>query len=398
MIDIPLNIKKTNVNDFLEFLWDRFSKEIGPVACQHFYIETGDPQVYIYDVNWAHRTLPFSASMQFYNHTNKGIYRVVLDVTYENTSINGDHEKAIADIIKDANKIDLHTVINARRIYFPVRSKYHFGCDYFFPESNLGITSINGVLYFYFSVEYISKSQLDMYLLERVKLTCAIFTLVTQHLFEYEPNNKIYCTDIDNNTIKENHFIDKDGFVDADEIIKNDKLYLPREANKIISAIVRDDKNKNSALRFAESIKLRHEVEHDRIHNLFKIQYELLGYVSAIESLLDTTEQTITVACNNCGATIDKTQRKITNKFNDFVKTHSLNKKSVMTAMKDLYNDRSKFVHMGESLTKSNTMGSKPLLLEGKSYNIGFPYYYLNIHEFTGYLLRSSMSQPNINS
>ena len=64
----------------------------------------------------------------------------------------------------------------------------------------------------------------------------------------------------------------------------------------------------------------------------------------------------------------------------------------LLKAFKDLYNDRSMFVHTGISLhAEGSVRPHRPLILKGKHFKSDLPKYWHNIHDFTGLVLRNNL-------
>lgn len=180
-------------------------------------------------------------------------------------------------------------------------------------------------------------------------------------------------------------------------MIEDKKLVLISESDNILYKALNSKNIENSVNRFAESIKLRREVSENRFLNLFKAQYELLGYVSSIESLLDSSEKNSVLDCPNCGAQLGKPERRISAQLDEFVSLNARGAGPVEKAMKALYGDRSKFVHTGKSLASFGATGmGGPFSLDGKQHISDLPRYYYNVHEFTGHLLRRAIRAEKI--
>ncbi|HIF9364582.1 TPA: hypothetical protein ACX6RZ_000500 [Photobacterium damselae] len=395
MRTVSLNIKKDNVNDFLQLLWVELSEKIGPMSCQHFYLDTDDKEIYIYNVIWCVDQLSFITEFNFYNHTSKGLIRVDVCVKdKKNQTIDVESQKKILSIISEVNRTDFNSKIKNNCFKVPIEGPISFSGSYYFERVNIGLVAEDCFNYLIFDVKYITKSQSNVLIIEKIKLILAALSVCTQQVFEYV-GGKIYsfddCSVYDFLGESFNNFKQVESFVDYDEIIEDNKIVLPENTVNIISNIILSPKAQNSAMRFIESLRLRAEVFDNSILNGFKVQYELLGYVSSIESLLDTSEKNVVLNCPKCDEQIEKPQRRISAQFNEFVYNHSNNSSIVASTMKQLYNDRSKFVHMGKGLISQSRSSKQPLYLEGKTYKQNFPSYYFNIHEFTGALIRNSL-------
>lgn len=396
MKTIRVDVTKESVNDFLKVLWYELRERVGPVACQHSYYDTDNNEKYIYEVDWCVDELPFKVNLKFSNHTAKGIIGVDIEaITIASGEVDIRAESNIEDVIFETSKLDFSKRYKKLTLKVPISSSIRFYGNYFLEKSNVAIASEAEFDYVVFQVSILDENELTHVITDTVKKITSSLTLCTQQLIEFIGG-----------TIKksENHSVlDLSGrefikpclnndFVDCDEVIDGNKLVLISESDNILYKVLISIDNENSVNRFAESIKLRKEVSENRFLNCFKAQYELLGYVSSIESLLDASEKNSVLECANCGMQLEKPERRISAQFNEFVSLHSRNSGPVEKAMKALYGDRSKFVHTGKSLTSIGTAGmGNPFILEGKQHISDVPKYYYNVHEFTGYLLRKAM-------
>lgn len=391
-----VNVTKESANDFLQILWCELRKRVGPVACQHFYYDTDNNEIYIYEVNWCVDVLPFKVNLKFSNHTAKGIRSVDIEaITIANGKVDSGAELLISEVILEASKLDFFEKYKTLTLKVPISSSSRFSGNYFLEKSNVAIISEANFDYVVFQVNILDESQFTRVFNDVIKKITAAFTLCTQQLIEFdggaiEKAESLSVLDLSGAEFKAPCL--NNSFVDYDEVIENDKLLLISESDNILYKVLNSSDCENSVTRFSESIKLRTEVSKNRSLNLFKAQYELLGYVSSIESLLDTSEKNSVLECASCGAQLEKPQRRISAQFNEFVSLHSGKAIPVERAMKALYSDRSKFVHTGRSLTSFGAAGmGNPFILKGKQHVSDLPEYYYNVHEFTGYLLRKAM-------
>lgn len=391
-----VNVTKESANDFLQILWCELRKRVGPVACQHFYYDTDNYEIYIYEVDWCVDELPFKVNLKFSNHTAKGIRSVDIEaITIASGKVDGGAELLISEVILETSKLDFSKKYKTLTLKSTISSFSRFSGNYFLEKSNVAIISEVDFDYLIFQIKILDENQFTRVFTDVIKKITASLTLCTQQLIEFdggviEKSEYLSVVDFSGGEFKAPCL--NNSFVDSDEVIENDKLLLISESDDILYKVLNSRDYENSVTRFSESIKLRTEVSKNSFLNLFKAQYELLGYVSSIESLLDTSEKNSVLECANCGTQLDKPQRRISAQFNKFVSLHSGNAMLVERAMKALYGDRSKFVHTGKSLTSFGAVGmGNPFILEGKQHVSDLPKYYYNVHEFTGYLLRKAM-------
>jgi len=176
--------------------------------------------------------------------------------------------------------------------------------------------------------------------------------------------------------------------IEEGDCITEGQLSLPRRADQILSLILNNDKYIQSCRRFHEGLDLRRKMNR-RLNELYTISYELIAYVSAIEALLDQRKEKIDVSCPSCSAIVARDEWKISERFKKFVDAYSGSNRNFNRVFKQIYEDRSKFVHAGINLHNySAYRPNRPLILKGKNYVSDFPDYYLNVHEFTGTLIR----------
>lgn len=177
--------------------------------------------------------------------------------------------------------------------------------------------------------------------------------------------------------------------IEERDCIIDDYVCLPERVDTIFKIIENDYKLQQSCKRFHEALMLRNHAKQRTPSTIHYTAYELVAYVASIEALLDTKAEKMEVNCPNCDEIVYKEEWKIAVKFRDFIDKYGDNNPVFNKVYKDLYSDRSMFVHTGINLHSLNSLRpNRPLILKGKNVVSEQPYYYHNIHEYTGFILR----------
>jgi hypothetical protein len=180
--------------------------------------------------------------------------------------------------------------------------------------------------------------------------------------------------------------------IEPRDVIQNGNILLPLSTTNAIKVILDDDLICQSAKRFQEALILDQQTLYDyndsNIGQMI-VPYQLIAFVASIEVLIDTSPKNVEIPCTLCGTPIQITEHKIVQKFNSFIEELLPDSPLIEKAFKDLYQDRSKFVHAGKDLYDPLAfLGDRPLILDGKKCLETVPNYYHNIGDFTGLLLR----------
>jgi len=403
---LPLRIKKESINDYLQFLWNRFELEIGTMGCQQSHSNTQDPQIYCYTIRWCSDATNFSATIDIYHHTHKGITSIDLDVVDKVTHLFDEESfNNIKKIIIESSKENFEQLYKKRLFRVPVNCSVELDGDYSFKESEIFIKRNAQNCYVYFYLNYISKHQLRPLIPETAKNIASALTVLTQNLFTFDVQNEVVEYEVGNISdlilTKKGNYSENLSYADFDELIIDNKLVFPKYSDIVFKKIFSGKAHIQSSRRFHEAILMRGGSSYpstiSSLTNGYTTQYELLAYVSSIEALLDSSQTVEKVECPECGHESEVKEYKISKKFRDFVSKYSNQAPTVIKAMKQLYLDRSKFVHTGINLHFHAVRGhGGPFTINGKEEKKEAPYYYYNIHEFTGYLIRSYYYQ-NLN-
>lgn len=415
---IPLSIPKSDVNLFLGSLWDDLESSAGPLACHHSYLKTSNPEIFEYNIHWAHKDLTFEADLSFYNHTAKGLVSVsLLAIDYETKKPDKESQEVIIKSIK--RTMDCYNKNNPTKpsvfISVPLILKNKLAGNYFLSKSNVTLLSLpdkNDRLIFPILSE--NKTEQEFEAQNRAIEIVSMLSTITQQLFdidlgkgwlkmpEAEFNELKISLDFNGNFVTD-HGFDKISYQEgevinaadrSDEIIEgSDSLInleqsLPARADDIIEVVNAEPIYIQSCKRFWEGLKMRSNLSRSPtgIHTL---SYEIIAYVASIEALLDSSKITTETACPKCGTAVYKEEWKISKKFKILISELSGVAPALPKVFCRIYEDRSKFVHTGINLHNfSAHRPNRPSILKGKYILQETPDYYHNVHEFTGYILR----------
>lgn len=425
---IPLSIQRKDVNIYLSELWDDFNETIGLVSCQHSYLNTEDSEVYEYNVCWASNGLPFIAELSFFNHTAKGLIYVLLEtLDFETRAHDSEYHKKIKDSLLRCSKklLGLLKLEPAGYLAVPVKSANILSGNYIFELSNiLLLTNGNNNFDMVFPV-YNQEPYEQRYEGQSTSVNLvSILSLLTQNVFFIDEslewkfiNKSAHKTYVANTEFNGKYFPD-DGLIFSIELLSNDgakyivddpqqtkeiiekrdcivndRLKIPERTDVLIDIINNNYRLQQSCRRFHEGLMFRSQIKRAP-SSIYYAAYELISYVAAIEACLNTEAQQTEVACPACGGIVYKEEWKISEKFRKFVADNSESNPILIRAFKELYNDRSMFVHTGINLhTLNSARANRPLILRGKRCQSELPDYYFNIHDYTGFLLRKHFYQ-----
>lgn len=419
---IPLSVPREDVNDFLSELWDEFTDTIGRVSCQHTYKKNSN-ELYEYNAYWASNELPFVAELSFFNHTAKGLIFVLLEtLDFESKMHDPKHHQMLKNaILKCANK---QLRVSDKRpscyISVPLRTKNILSGSYFFDLSQILLLKDNETDFNIIFSVFSRHPHEIMFEAQTVSVNlAAMLSLMTQNSFTVDDvvewkfmeisdyQSLIYNTQFDGLYFPDDGLIftlentteegvrdivddpqDRKEIIEKSDCIVNGELRIPERADVLINASRDDYRLQQASRRFHEGLMFRDQTERTS-ESIYFVAYELVAYVAAIEACLDTSIQKIEVTCPKCRTAVYKESQKISEKFRDFVSRNTEENQVLISVFKDLYSDRSMFVHTGINLhTLRSVRPNRPLILMGKVCQSELPYYYHNIHEYSGFLLR----------
>jgi len=432
-------VTREKTNQFLAALWDILNEEIGPISCTHRYaqpIGSKNPELYEYLIEWLINGVFIQIS--FFNNTSKGIRDIHVSVADEVTGVE-DH--TVLDVITKSIKRAENQINQERGIespaqiptalvrvplvsLYPLSGLYELGNFLIYPSS---LEPSRNVLlhrlkqFFLCILEFTTvqhtHSQRIREAHEKAYNIAAALSLITQNIFLpqieeitlFQPSATEQQKKFIQNSIQ-GLFTDDDGMfgdvkanddgvydhlhtkeiLEADDVIFDRHFRLPRYTAQALSIVLQNQIYCQSARRFQEGMRLSLEtLYHPSTPTLgFLITpYQLIAFVAAIESLLETSPKKI--ICPSCGNSIQTQDREISKTFVSFIEKY-LGQNEVTTQMfKQLYQDRSKFVHTGKDLYDPLALlGNNPLVLDGKNSKLLTPRYYFNIGELTGLAIR----------
>lgn len=426
---IPLLVPRPYVNRFLSLLWDGFEKRIGRVGAQHIHSATDSPEIYEYNVCWSCSDLPFTAEFSFFNHTSNGLLFVLLAVVdRDSKSPSPEYFDKIKGILHQCLKDKIWMrdpeVVGCVRV--PVASRFPLSGGYYFELSQVAILPRPGKNEFDLLVPVFSLEQwqLQREVYEVCGGLAAALSVLTQNLLTVDFELPLKFSKGSNLSALaagmsfDGVYIPDDGhlfplasgrepssedgsiildlklcgeIIDAGSCVDRGRLCFPERTDVLLKEIQGSQQLLQSCSRFQDGLLLRAEV----MRNWGAVRlgsYELISYVAAIEACLDTRLEKTAVVCEKCGTTTYQEDRRITRKFNDFVAKHGGGSSVISKAFKELYADRSSFVHTGASLHAPLSIGGGgPLVLMGKGFKQNLPWYWYNIHDYAGIVLRNHL-------
>jgi hypothetical protein len=408
---IPLSIPRKEINLFLCELWEDFNKTIGPVSCQHSYMSTENTEVYEYNICWAHHELPFIAELSFFNHTAKGLIYVLLETLDFDTRL---HDSASHKKIKDSllrsvkNKIKKIPSTPSGYISIPIQSRVNLSGNYFFEQAELLLLTKDrdgfDILFPVFTSEPLEiqfeASAKSINLVSSLSLITQNTLIINdnlkwdliapntyQKLLESSEFNGKFLSD-DGLIFQSANKQERKEIIETEDCVIDERLRIPERTDMLLSILDDNDRLQQASRRFHEGLMLRSQMQRT-FNTIYYTAYELIAYVSAIEACLETALLQKELLCPNCGESVEKEEWKISERFRFFIRDNSEDNSALIKIFKDLYNDRSMFVHTGINLHRLNSIRpQRPMILRGKKAESELPYYYYNIHELTGWLLR----------
>jgi len=422
---ICINIQRKYVNIFLSSLWDDFELSIGRVSCQHNYLDTSDPELYIYNIVWSDRDLPFTAELSFYNHTSKGIEYVLLaTINSETKKTDEEYKERIKQCIyRCITRLNEKKLSTTYYMKVTVNLNRELSGNYIFESADIILLSKSSnntnECYLVFPIHVSNDADIQSEWINKCATILSVLTTATQNLFSINENESceyfssstyeslLSNTEFngkflsDEGLIQNKEILTEDGtiklvcdqelsqeIIEEQDCVKDNLLFMPERIELVFKVVEDDYRLQQSCRRFHEAIMLRKLVARTP-SAIFYLAYELIAYVSSIEANLDTKLEKIEVICPTCDSIVYKDEWKISEKFRKFVLDYSDSSYLLSDVFKSLYNDRSMFVHTGINLHKLGSIRTnRPMILKGKRCLTDFPSYYYNIHEYTGFILR----------
>jgi DNA-directed RNA polymerase subunit RPC12/RpoP len=430
---LQLAVPRKQVNLFLSTLWDELTENIGRVGCQHRYVPTSDPEIYIYTVFWSDVSLSFDAEINFTNHTAKGLMKIsVAAINRGNGQEDVDLAQKILKLASETQKklsqtkssspstlvrVPILTRLPLNGIYelvdaviFPSPERVDL------PDEAEGFS----VSFLEFWVYSTNNSEIYAEVQEKAQDIAASLSLLTQNLFLESPSGLSFYQPeklqgrqeiieqmtqglfiADDGLIENQIKPDEDGaihldvramtkdIVEPDDSVIDRTIALPMRAKQALQYILSTKALIQAARRFQEGLKLHVKVFRPGSSDGTYIPYALIAFVATIEAILDTTPKNIEYVCPSCGEKITIKERQINKGFLSFVREHSDNNLLMEKHFKEMYDDRSKFVHTGKDLYNPSALrANRPLILEGKNTKKFLPEYTYIMPDLCGWLIR----------
>lgn len=407
-----IRVSNKNFVDYIHIVYQELGLAIAPIALVHrkssfdFWQENRNPEEYGYGMHWSHRDNSFEAYIHCYLHTQKGLLKVSVS-TIDKQS--GESQVQLADDILDVFSDCSVSLSKNKQKYSKIRKyvtvfstqralsgTYQAPNLFVFPdirrETDVGcIIETNEV-----------SEKLRLGSLERqAENYAAALTLASQNIFiptfshfsvdenipqekgEFFDDKKMFERD-DYSPGEVREYRSKTEIIEATDLVRQGKLILPLHAGDFVSVVLKEQKLLNAALCFHSGLALRYS---DSL-TPSSTGYELLAYVSAIEALLETEHKIL--ECSSCGEPVNCGPGYITRAFKQFVKVTSEENPILEEAFDDLYKIRSKLLHQGKRMhkTEQNYSAGPPVSFSKKSSFGPLPDYYSQISDWTGWLIR----------
>jgi hypothetical protein len=433
---LKLRVPKKKVNVYLSILWNELTTKIGRMGCAHYYRPTDNPEVYVYLVGWSDSSLDFDAQFNFLNHTAKGLTEFKLAVVDRRTGT--ENFNVTNQILSIATKAQEQALREQRRnpsgiAFVPIISSNPLNGFYKLTDCNITPSgeqeesSIRGSRFVSTLSFYVFANALQEKIAEAIdksRIITASLSVLTQNLFLAEFTGITFSeipaksnTNDTSEEIRQGRFIPDDGLisdqlqpdgngviyltddqsvtkdiVEPRDVLIDNTIALPMRAKAAIDYIVNNSDIIQSVCRFQEGLIFQREMIYDpsrpSLGGLLT-PYQLVAFVAAIEALLDTSPVDVQLECPSCGEAITIKERRINKAFQAFVAELSGNNPVFEKIFKDIYNDRSKFVHTGKDLfNRTAIRPNRPLILDGKDIVQYQPQYQFNMPDYIGWLIR----------
>jgi predicted RNA-binding Zn-ribbon protein involved in translation (DUF1610 family) len=433
---LKLRVPKKKVNVFLSILWDELTARFERMVCAHYYRPTNDSELYIYTADWSDPVQDFEAQLNFFNHTSRGLVMLKLAVVdkhtgKENANVTNDilliatqtQERALREQKRKPSSI-AHVPVTTSS---PLNGFYDLSDCTITPlekQENFGIGRGRFVSTLSFTVFTNALQERIAEAIDKSRVVTASLSVLTQNLFlaEYTGITFSEISTISNTTVSNEEmqfglFVPDDGLisdqiqpdvngvfyftddqsvtkdiVESRDVMINDTIALPMRADTALKYITNNPDIIQSVCRFQEGLIFQQEM----IYNPNRVSlgdiltpYQLVAFVAAIEALLDTSPVDVKFECPSCGEEITIKERRINKAFQAFVAEQSGNNPVFEEIFKDIYNDRSKFVHTGKDLfNRTAIRPNRPLILNGKDIVQYQPRYHFNMPDYVGWLIR----------
>ncbi|HGY3148081.1 TPA: hypothetical protein ACNVU4_002135 [Morganella morganii] len=417
----PLIVKSKYINNYLNYVWGKLKEKYGSFGTQQStYDHSVNRELYYFSSSFSFHQNGKVVSLLLHISKDKGIYQIS-----QNSDDNQDptFAKEIINIFIESPKgDDLNKYIKSKEIKVKVNTGIILSGNYTFHKSGFKIEdhSVNGYFYLIFNVDYIQKEEITKKAIKKSDEILSTLSLLIYDYFSLYFNEQI-AEDIDNSSCISGSYIENENYIDSDEIIQDGKYFLPPDSDEIIFTVLNSPTRLKSARLFREALCFRREfinsrpklnlicvdslddfdkissnhsspqVCHNDLNDVVK-KYEIIAYVSAIESILPTESIKEVTECPKCKTQITNNISGIAKKFNEFVERNASESPRIQCIYKNIYKQRSKFLHTGFNMTPPPSyVAGLPLDVLEPGLELGHPDYYYNITDWTGYLLRNDI-------
>jgi hypothetical protein len=420
VITKPRHKAKTRIpNDaltrFTHVLYQELGNRIAPFAFQYMKPPhlTADEHYAIWMI-WAHGSNDFISLIELKLHTAKGLMESGVSCLGRDGSKREGLEFRIVEILEDcASRLDVlardYLELQHYAISFstdvPLAGSYRAGTKLIYPvDSETKLPEVWAITKVSAESEKLRIANLQT---ESHNLAAAL-TLATQNLFSplfiYKPLSETPPVPkagplFDDTAMSQRDAWDSTAILDpkslSGEIIeegdlrREGRLILPQSIEDLIPLILEKPTLLNAARCFHAGLTLRKTVcNSDLLTSSTIVGYEMLSYVSAIESIVESQNKYAT--CRKCGAEVDCGPGHIRKSYNTFVSNISGGNQIFEKTFADLYNRRSNFLHKGTPMFKMDEpiTSGPPCMLKKKSNFSPYPPGYFQIYIWTGWLLR----------
>ncbi len=443
---LQLSVARKQVNTFLTILWDELNGQIGRLGCLHHYFPTRNSEVYIYQVDWSDISLTFDAQLFFTNHTSKGITGITVAVIDRESKVeNIEITKRILELALKAEKTTKNPLKRSptrlARVpltsALPINGMYSLQDSVLFPLSEQ-VHIPDGEPFFVSALEFFvfenSHQEAFREAFAKARDIAAGLCLLTQNLFVADfssihffdinalvnrqeeldrmakglfiPDDGLIADQIKPNELGVIYFTDEQSIhkdiIESRDVVIEKTIALPSRSQQALQIILDNISLIQASRRFQEGLIFQAEMiykPNQKSLGDLLTPYQLIAFVASIEAVLETEPKDVEYTCPSCGDPIIIKERKISKSFRNFVKEYSGENETLERAFKDVYEDRSKFVHTGKDLYNPTAIRpNRPLVLDGKNFFTHKPQYHSNIPDWTGWLLRRYIYRSMIKS
>lgn len=417
----PLLVNNKYINNYLNYVWGELKEKYGSFGTQQYtYNDNSNPDIYYYSFSCSFVQNGKVASLLLHVSKDRGIYQISqdLDGSQETTLTN----EIINIFIRSPKGDDLNKHIKSTGVKLKVNTNVKLSGDYYFDKCCIKIEdhSHSGYFYLIFNVDYIHKDEITKKSIKKADEILSALSILIYDYFSLSYNDDL-SEDTEEALGINGLYIENENYMDLDEVIETRGYCLPPDSDKIIFEVLSSPTRLNSARLFREALCFRREfikstlnpsflcvdsfegviarppnhsqprVCHNDLNDIVK-KYEIIAYVSAIESILPTKSIKKETKCPECKTKIIESVSGISRKFNEFIDRNANEYILLKTIYKNIYKHRSRFLHAGFNLTPPPSyIPGLPLNILQPELELGMPEYYHNITDWTGYLLRNDV-------